>query len=476
MAMDVAVIGGSAGGLVTALVLSRAGHRVTVLERDELAPAPTLEAAAARAWRPNAPQVVQPHVVLPGTRALLERLLPDVLEAVLAAGARDAPLTSQMPVTLEDRSPRAGDDDLRPVMSRRATLDWVIARIAAAEPGVTVRHGVTVTGLLAEETELGGPPHVHGIRSEQGEVHADVVIDAAGRRTAIDRWLDRIGARRTAVGTAPCGLAYIGRQYRIRDHVPLPGPETARVVMGLDEFTVGFWGGDNRTAQIVLAPLAADRRFRAAHAPDVFERTVRTVPYYASWLDTLEPISGVAVMGGLHNTLRRLVVDGRPVATGLHAVGDAVCTTNPTFGRGLGVALRTIADLADVLAAHPDDPGAASLAMDRAVVAHVEPWYVDQAATDAARLAQLRHTVLGEPAPPAPSPASGRVTFAELRRASAVEPLAFRAVSRIMGMVDGAQDLYTDPEIVAATREALHRLPAAPARPARAELEGALGL
>jgi type II secretory pathway pseudopilin PulG len=38
-------------------------------------------------------------------------------------------------------------------------------------------------------------------------------------------------------------------------------------------------------------------------------------------------------MAGLHNTLRRLVVDGTPVATGLHAIGDSVCTTNPTLGR-----------------------------------------------------------------------------------------------------------------------------------------------
>jgi hypothetical protein len=39
-------------------------------------------------------------------------------------------------------------------------------------------------------------------------------------------------------------------------------------------------------------------------------------------------------MAGLHNTMRRLVAGGAPVVTGLHAVGDSVCTTNPTQGRG----------------------------------------------------------------------------------------------------------------------------------------------
>jgi hypothetical protein len=83
------------------------------------------------------------------------------------------------------------------------------------------------------------------------------------------------------------------------------------------------------------------QRCRAPHSP------------VAAWLKVMDPISEVQVMGGLHNTLRRLVVDGRPVALGLHAVGDAVCTTNPVGGRGISLALRSVSDLTDVLAAPP---------------------------------------------------------------------------------------------------------------------------
>jgi hypothetical protein len=82
--------------------------------------------------------------------------------------------------------------------------------------------------------------------------------------------------------------------------------------------------------------------------------------------------------------------------------------------------------------------------------------------------------VLGEPAPPPPPPVTDRVTFAQLRRASLVDPLAFRAVARIMGMVGDAEAQYTDPAIVAATRAALGGAGAVVTQPSRAVLEAAL--
>ena len=106
-------------------------------------------------------------------------------------------------------------------------------------------------------------------------------------------------------------------------------------------------------------------------------------------------------MAGLHNTLRRLVADGTPVATGLHAIGDSVCTTNPTLGRGLALALSGAADLADAISEHAADPAAQALALDHLAGAHVVPFYHDQAGIDAARLAMMRHTIFGAPPPPA---------------------------------------------------------------------------
>jgi hypothetical protein len=64
------------------------------------------------------------------------------------------------------------------------------------------------------------------------------------------------------------------------------------------------------------------------------------------WLEA-ERANLLAAVRQATATLRRLVVDGVPVVTGLHAVGDSVCTTNPTLGRGLSLALQGAVDPLD---------------------------------------------------------------------------------------------------------------------------------
>src|SRR6201991_565382 len=136
------VLGGGLSGLTAAMMLARDGQRVTVLERDP-DPVPADPEAAWENWRRGGvTQFRQAHFLQPLGRAVLEAELPDVLEAFKAAGAyRFDPIEA----VLGNRGRREGDDRFITWTGRRSTLESVVARAAAGEPGVEVRRGVSVT-------------------------------------------------------------------------------------------------------------------------------------------------------------------------------------------------------------------------------------------------------------------------------------------------------------------------------------------
>jgi 2-polyprenyl-6-methoxyphenol hydroxylase-like FAD-dependent oxidoreductase len=198
------IIGGSAAGCFASLLLARAGHEVLVADKDRLELAPDVESAARSAFRATAPHIVQPHIILARCRQLLIQHLPDVYEHLLGAGVLEAPIATQMSPTLADTASRPGDEQLTMLMTRRSTIDWVLHHAVVNQPRVTLRRGVAVTGLVAVR---GDPPHITGVRTSEGDLTGDLVIDAAGRLSPIDRWLKEIGAQASVSSWAECGGA-----------------------------------------------------------------------------------------------------------------------------------------------------------------------------------------------------------------------------------------------------------------------------
>jgi hypothetical protein len=329
-------------------------------------------------------------------------------------------------------------------------------------------------GLIARP---GNPPHVVGVRTTGGDIAADVVVDACGRRSAIHTWLEEIGAQAPATWWAECGLSYYTRHHRVRPGAELPASSTSRLLAMMDEFTALISGADNGVMQLAVIPLATDRRFRTLRNPEVHTTVLRSVPEFASWLDGLEAITDVYVMAGLHNAIRRLVVDSAPVATGLAAIGDSVCSTNPTLARGLALALLGALDLVKAIEEHPEDWTAQALHLDALIGEHVHPFYTDQAAVDGERLAVLRHNIDGAPNPEPPPLTADRVTFTQLRTAAAFDPTAFRGLWEVMGMTRPPEEIYRDPQIIASTRETLEQHDGLPMlQPTRQELLAALAV
>lgn len=145
---SVIIMGGSIAGLTSGLMLARAGHQVTVVDRDAAAVPQDVEEAAG--W-------IRPTVLV-----------------MLGC--------------------------------RRTTLEWVLR--ALAQPGLTLRRGVQVTGLAWRSGPI---PQVIGVTTrEHGGILADVVLDASGRHTELRRWACEKGVALDE-WDEDCGLAVYTR-------------------------------------------------------------------------------------------------------------------------------------------------------------------------------------------------------------------------------------------------------------------------
>jgi hypothetical protein len=98
------------------------------------------------------------------------------------------------------------------------------------------------------------------------------------------------------------------------------------------------------------------------------------VPDWPAWIDPgrSEPISpGVEVMGQERNVLRSFVRDGRPVALGVHVIGDARCSTHSLWAWGCAHTMHAAMAAADAIEEHPKDHEAQALLLSSRVDAEL---------------------------------------------------------------------------------------------------------
>jgi flavin-dependent dehydrogenase len=385
--VEVVIIGGGLTGQAAAMLLAGDGHRVSVLERDPAPPA----ASAAEAWdsweRRGVNQFRMLHYFLPRFREVVEAELPAVAAELEADGAlRTNPLDG-MPVSM---SGGVRDEDARFALltGRRPMVEAAVGRVAARTPGVEVRRGVGVKGLLTGDDQVDGVPHVVGVVTEDGdEVRADLVVDAGGRRSALPRFLADIGARPPIEEFEDCGFVYFGRHFRSADG-SLP-PAFGPPLMPYDSVSILALPADNGTWGVGLVTSAGDAALRAARDRDVWTRVVASYPLVAHWLDA-EPITDIAVMAKIEDRHRGFVIDGVPVVTGVAPLGDSWACTNPSVGRGASIGVLHASVLRETV--RRVAPGAAfefATAWHEATTETVEPYFRDTLAFDRHRLAEI---------------------------------------------------------------------------------------
>jgi len=407
------VVGGSVAGLASAVALHGVGYSVDVIERSTPPPDDWTQ------WhRPTVPQAQHSHTLTSlGVRVLRDRL-PEVLDRLLAAGARLLDMTTAMP----DARPC---DDLVALACRRSTFEMTFYHHVRSLPGVHIRHSIVVDGVVLDGAR------VRGVVADE-LIAGDVVVDATGRRAAARDWLAAAGVTLAPDAVSPSGLAGFTRFYRLLG-ASAPGPLNRGNAAGgiWDDYAGVLHPGDAGTFAVALGVLPGDTRFGSLRETAAFTELAGTSTGLAPWLAAGEPISAVHPITCPPDTLRAAAV-ASPVA-GLYPVGDAACVTNPLFGRGMSLALSHAYQLADLLAARPDDdPVPAGRLADRLY----RPWYEHAAAADRDRIARWGGA----------TPANS--VLRNLAAAAPTDPVVWRAVTRMLMSLTTPAELVDDDALV----------------------------
>jgi 2-polyprenyl-6-methoxyphenol hydroxylase-like FAD-dependent oxidoreductase len=374
-------------------------------------------------------------------RHLVDAEFPDVRDEVLRSGGTPHSLIGGFASTIADPSPQQGDERFETITARRPVIERAFARVAEDTPGLKVLRGVTVDGPVTSDAN--GVPRVTGVRTRAGdELHADLVIDAMGRRSKIVDWITGTGGRAPYEEASDAGFAYYTRHYR----GSLPATRGSYFTL-LSTFSILTLPTDADTWVVVVVCSAGDMPLKAAREVATWERVVRSVPHVQHWLDG-EPVQDVYPMAGVLDRYRRFVVDGAPVITGLVAVGDAWACTNPQAGRGITTGLRQVVALRDVVREHADDPRAIVEAFDEVTERTCTPWYRMQVERDRARYASVTAAIEGrEPPRIADDDVPGKLQDA-FATAAAHDTDVARASLEVFGCLTLPQDVLARPGMI----------------------------
>jgi 2-polyprenyl-6-methoxyphenol hydroxylase-like FAD-dependent oxidoreductase len=377
---EIVVVGAGIAGLCTALRLADGARRITLLERDEAPPGGGPDIAFDQWQRRGVGQLRQSHAFLARLRNIIRDEHPELLADLHAAGCRDITFADMLPPAMRARYvPAPGDDDLTILTSRRTTLELVIRRHVERLPGVRIRNGVKVRGLVQHRDEQ-GVIVVTGVAADTSngreEIAADVVVDAGGKAANLIEQLMKAGAP-IAETQETAGVLYFTRHYRLLAGQIEP-PRTELPASGdLGYLKFGVFPADNGRFSITLCVPEIEHGLRKAVIDgDQFQRICLALPGLIPWVDPSrsEPVGKVIGMGDLHSRWRSLMHGECAAVLRYFAIGDALVRTNPLYGRGCSVAAVSAGVLRRALDGSRD-PDVRVATYDAGITAEIRPYY-----------------------------------------------------------------------------------------------------
>lgn len=344
MSERVLVVGAGIAGLWTALALyGKPGRDVIVLDRDPPPPADDADTAFETWERKGVGHLRHSHAFLARLYQLIRDRHPELLQDLLAAGARELRFADGLPETLRDRyTPEPGDDDLTILTSRRTTLELVMRRFAARQDGITFLTEHRVHGPIMEKKD--GRARIVGLNvvtpEGESELRSDLIVDASGKNTLFCDWFAKEGID-VPEEVKNAGILYYTRHYRLNPGIEEPERGKVPGAGDLGFLKYGVFPADNRCFSITLAIPEEEMELRkAVMHPEQFDKVCSMLPGIATWTST-ETATGnsrVYGMGKLESRWREWLDNGVPKVAGFVPLGDSYIRTNPLYGRGCSFA------------------------------------------------------------------------------------------------------------------------------------------